>query len=67
MASEHALCIQARQRNPMRLSGNDRNWSHIGVNSLNPVCSFVKNSVAADSCMIEATSALTLSVQSSYD
>ncbi|MCA3223083.1 MAG: hypothetical protein ING41_11965, partial [Burkholderiales bacterium] len=32
----HALYIQARQRNPRRWSGSTRDWSHIGVVSLNP-------------------------------
>ena len=29
MAVRHDLCLQAKQRNPARWSGNTRNWSHI--------------------------------------
>ncbi|MCA3227775.1 MAG: hypothetical protein ING40_01860 [Burkholderiales bacterium] len=36
LAARHALYIQARQRNPRRWSGSTRDWSHIGVVSLNP-------------------------------
>ena len=35
-AARHALHTQARQRNPRRWSGNTRDWSHIGVVTLNP-------------------------------
>ena len=36
LAARHALYTQARQRNPARWSGNTRDWSHIGVVTLNP-------------------------------
>jgi hypothetical protein len=36
LAARHALYIQARQRNQRRWSGSTRDWSHIGVVSLNP-------------------------------
>ena len=36
LAARHALYIAARERNPARWSGNTRNWSHIGVVTLNP-------------------------------
>lgn len=36
MAARHEIYAQARQRNPARWSGNTRDWSHIGVVTLNP-------------------------------
>ena len=36
LAARHALYTQARQRNPARWSGHTRDWSHIGVVTLNP-------------------------------
>jgi hypothetical protein len=36
LAARHALYTQARQRTPPRWSGNTRDWSHIGVVTLNP-------------------------------
>ncbi len=36
LAARHALYEQARQRNPARWSGSTRDWSHIGVVTLNP-------------------------------
>ncbi len=36
LAARHALYTQARQRNPGRWSGNTRDWSHIGVVTLDP-------------------------------
>ena len=36
LAARHALYAQARQRNPARWPGNTRDWSHIGVVTLNP-------------------------------
>ena len=36
LAARHALYTQARQRNPARWSGTTRDWSHIGVVTLNP-------------------------------
>jgi hypothetical protein len=41
------LLIQARQCNPRRWSGNTRDWSHIGVVSLNPERDSVVNTTAA--------------------
>jgi cysteinyl-tRNA synthetase len=46
LAARHALYIQARQRNPRRWSGNTRDWSHIGVVSLNPERDSVVNTAA---------------------
>jgi transposase InsO family protein len=34
--ARHDLYLKARQRHPARWSGNTRNWSHIGVVTLNP-------------------------------
>lgn len=36
LAARHALYLKARDLNPARWSGNTRNWSHIGVVTLNP-------------------------------
>ena len=36
LAARHALYAQAKQRNPARWSGHTRDWSHIGVVTLNP-------------------------------
>lgn len=36
LAARHALYIQAKKRNPARWSGNTRDWSYIGVVTLNP-------------------------------
>ncbi len=36
LAARHALYAQARQRNPARWSGNTRDWSPVGVVTLNP-------------------------------
>jgi transposase InsO family protein len=36
LAARHALYLQAKKRNPARWSGNTRDWSHIGVVTLNP-------------------------------
>jgi transposase InsO family protein len=36
LAARHALYVQAKKRNPARWSGNTRDWSHIGVVTLNP-------------------------------
>ena len=36
LAARHALYAQAKQRNPARWSGTTRDWSHIGVVTLNP-------------------------------
>lgn len=36
LAARHDLYIQARQSNPARWSRNTRDWSHIGVVTLNP-------------------------------
>jgi hypothetical protein len=36
LAARHALYVQAQQRNPARWSGKTRDWSHIGVVTLNP-------------------------------
>ncbi len=43
LAARHQLYAQARQRNPARWSGNTRDWSHIGVVTLNPECDSVLN------------------------
>ena len=36
LAARHALYLKARERNPSRWSGKTRDWSHIGVVTLNP-------------------------------
>jgi transposase InsO family protein len=36
LAARHALYASAKQRNPARWSGHTRDWSHIGVETLNP-------------------------------
>ena len=36
LAARHALYQEARQRNPQRWSGSTRNWTPIGVVTLNP-------------------------------
>ena len=36
LAARHALYIQAKKRNPARWSGSTRDWSYIGVVTLNP-------------------------------
>jgi putative transposase len=36
LAARYALYLKARERNPARWSGNTRNWSHIGIVTLNP-------------------------------
>jgi len=46
LAARHALYLQAKQRNPARWSGNTRDWSHIGVVTLNPEREAVVNMAA---------------------
>lgn len=36
LAARHQTYLQARERNPRRWSGDTRDWSHIGVVTLNP-------------------------------
>lgn len=36
LAARHVLYRKARELNPARWSGNTRNWSHVGVVTLNP-------------------------------
>ena len=36
LAARHEVYLQARQRHPARWSGDTRDWSHIGVVTLNP-------------------------------
>jgi transposase InsO family protein len=36
LAARHTLYLNARERNPARWSGKTRDWSHIGVVTLNP-------------------------------
>ena len=36
LSARHELYAQAKQRNPARWSGSTRDWSHIGVVTLNP-------------------------------
>jgi hypothetical protein len=36
LAKRHDLYIRARTLNPARWSGHTRNWSHVGVVTLNP-------------------------------
>lgn len=36
LAARHALYARTKQRNPARWSGSTRDWSHIGVVTLNP-------------------------------
>ena len=36
LAARHDLYTQAMQRNPAHWSGNTRDWSYIGVATLNP-------------------------------
>ena len=36
LAARHALYCQAKQRNPVRWTGNTRDWSHIDAVALNP-------------------------------
>ena len=36
LAARHALYAHAKQRNPQRWSGHTRDWSHIGLVTLNP-------------------------------
>jgi putative transposase len=36
LAARHELYVRAQQRNPARWSGKTRDWSHIGVVTLNP-------------------------------
>lgn len=47
LAARHALYTQARQRNPARWSGSTRDWSHIGVVTLNPERDAVVNTTAS--------------------
>jgi hypothetical protein len=47
LAARHALYVQAQQRHPARWSGNTRDWSHIGVVTLNPERDSVVNMAAA--------------------
>jgi hypothetical protein len=35
-SARHALYIKARERNPVRWSGNTRNWSPVGAVTPNP-------------------------------
>jgi putative transposase len=46
LAARHALYIQAQQRHPARWSGNTRDWTHIGVVTLNPERDTVVNMAA---------------------
>lgn len=36
LAARHALYVQTKQRKPARWSGHTRDWSHVGVVTLNP-------------------------------
>ena len=36
LAARHELYLRARERNPLRWSGNTRNWTHIDTVTLNP-------------------------------
>jgi transposase InsO family protein len=36
LTARHELYLQARERNPARWSGDTRNWSHVGLVTLNP-------------------------------
>jgi hypothetical protein len=36
LAARHALYLKARERNPAHWSGRTRDWSHIGVVTLDP-------------------------------
>ncbi|MEP6501753.1 MAG: IS3 family transposase, partial [Betaproteobacteria bacterium] len=36
LAARHAVCIQARERNPARWSRDTRDWTPIGAVTLNP-------------------------------
>jgi transposase InsO family protein len=47
LEARHALYVQARRRNPRRWSGNTRDWSHIGVVTLNPERDSVVNTAAS--------------------
>ena len=47
LAARHALYARARQRNPARWSRRTRDWSYIGVVTLNPERDIVVN-IAAD-------------------
>ena len=48
LAARHALYAQAKQRHPARWSGNTRDWSHIGVVTLNPERDAVVNMASGD-------------------
>ncbi len=41
LAARHALYLRAREKNPARWSGDTRNWSPIGVVTLNPERDYV--------------------------
>ncbi|MDP2869410.1 MAG: IS3 family transposase, partial [Methyloversatilis sp.] len=43
LAARHQTYLQARERNPRRWSGDTRDWSHIGVVTLNPERDAVAN------------------------
>lgn len=47
LAARHDLYLQAQQRHPARWSGNTRNWSPIGVVTLNPERDTVVNATAS--------------------
>jgi transposase InsO family protein len=47
LAARHTLYTQARQRHPARWSGNTRDWSHVGVVTLNPERDTVINAAAS--------------------
>ena len=47
LAARHDLYLQAKQRNPARWSGDTRDWSHIGVVTLNPERDAVVNAAAS--------------------
>ena len=47
LAARHELYARARQLNPARWSGNTRDWSHVGVVTLNPERDSVVNMAAA--------------------
>lgn len=65
LAARHALYTHAKQRNPARWSGHTRDWSHIGVVTLNPerdeVVSMaaMRSTYSAASCLTQAATTLT--------
>ena len=48
LAARHDLYVKARQQHPARWSRHTRNWSHIGVVTLNPERDAVLNIAACD-------------------